>query len=36
LDSIPATVDARFREIAAEFGFDYDAMCVNDNSNCPY
>jgi hypothetical protein len=36
LDSIPLAVETRFKEIAAEYGLDYDTMCVNDNTNCPY
>ena len=36
LDSIPESVEARFRELSTQFGLDYDAMCVNDNTGCPY
>ena len=32
---IPAYVEAEFRSTAKQFGFDYDAMCINDVSKCP-
>ena len=33
--AMPAEVEAAFRQVAAEFGFAYDDMCVTDQSQCP-
>eukprot|EP00667_Euglena_gracilis_P018518 EG_transcript_19675 len=34
---VPAVVEEEFREIAAQFGLNYDVdMAVSDNSQCPY
>lgn len=34
-DTMPTEVEAAFRQAADEFGFDYDDMCVIDQSQCP-
>jgi hypothetical protein len=34
-DTMPNEVEAAFRLVAGEFGFDYDAMCIIDQSQCP-
>ena len=33
---MPQSVETRFRELATQFGLDYDAMCVSDNSQCKW
>jgi len=33
---MPESVEARFRELATQFGLDYDSMCINDNSQCKW
>ena len=33
---MPEAVENRFRELAAQYGLDYDAMCVKDNTNCQW
>ena len=33
--TIPPEVDAAFREAAGKFNFQYDDMCVTDQSQCP-
>ena len=36
LEDMPESVETRFRELSAQLGLDYDAMCVKDNRNCPW
>ena len=36
LAAMPASVESRMRELTAAYGLDFDAMCVNDNSQCPF
>ena len=36
LNDMPEAVENRFRELAAQYGLDYDAMCVKDNTNCQW
>ena len=36
LKDMPKSVEDRMRELTAQFGLDYDALCVNDNTNCAW
>ena len=36
LKDMPKSVEDRMRELTAQFGLDYDSLCVNDNTNCAW